>query len=109
MTNFMSTTSFQAEAVLMRRAGTADTARIWELARLDNARMPAGPYLVAEVAGEIVAVVSLSSGAVVADPFRPTSDAVAMLRLRATQVGAARDELFGRRARRTSHELAVAA
>jgi hypothetical protein len=74
----------------MRRAALADAARIRELARLDDKRMPAGPFLVADVAGETVAAVSLSSGAVVADPFRLTADAVAMLRLRAAQVGTAR-------------------
>jgi hypothetical protein len=71
----------------MRRAAIDDTARIRELARLDDKRMPAGPFLVADVAGEIVAAVSLSNGTVVADPFRLTADAVAMLRLRAAQVG----------------------
>lgn len=88
MTNFMSTTSIEsgAEAVLMRRAGTGDAARIRELALLDNKRVPAGPFLVAELDGEIVAAVSLSRGTVVADPFRLTGDAVAMLRLRAAQL-----------------------
>ena len=88
MTNLMSTTSIEpvAEAVLMRRAGIGDAARIRELASLDNKRRPAGPFLVAEVSGEIVAAMSLSRGIVVADPFRLTSDVVAMLRLRAAQV-----------------------
>lgn len=92
MTNFLSTTSIEtaAEAVLTRRAGIDDAGRIRELAHLDNKRMPAGPFLVAEMGGEMVAAVSLSRGTVVADPFRLTSDAVAMLRLRAAQVTGSR-------------------
>src|SRR4051794_14508918 len=73
------------EPVLMRRAVGADSARIAELTRLDDKRLPAGPFLVAEVAGSVVAAVSLASGVVVADPFRHTADAVAMLRLRSLQ------------------------
>lgn len=87
MINSLSTTSIDAEPVLMRRAGAGDIARIRDLARLDDKRVPAGPYLVADLSGEIVAALSLSSGVVVADPFRLTADAVAMLRLRAAQVG----------------------
>jgi hypothetical protein len=106
----MSTTSLHTEPVLTRRAAIADAVRIRELARLDDKRMPAGPFLVADVAGEIVAAVSLSNGTVVADPFRLTADAVAMLRLRAAQVGSASAlgaHRFARR--RPEQQLAVAA
>jgi hypothetical protein len=93
MTNFMSTTSKNpaTEAVLMRRATTDDAFRIRTLARLDDKRLPAGPFLVAETSGEIVAARSLTTGAVVADPFRLTRDIVAMLGLRAGQLGAPSD------------------
>jgi hypothetical protein len=94
------TSSVAAEPVMMRRATSADSARISELARLDDKRLPAGPFLVAEVSGEIVAAVSLSSGTVVADPFRFTGDAVAILRLRAAQVGMT-SELAERRTHHT--------
>jgi hypothetical protein len=100
MTNFMSTTSLDTAPVLMRRASMADAARIRELARLDDKRLPIGPFLVAEVSGEIVAAVSLASGTVVADPFRFTGDAVAILRLRAAQVGMT-SELAERRTHHT--------
>jgi hypothetical protein len=111
MTNFMSTTSIETEPVLMRRARVADAARIRELARLDDKRQPAGPFLVAETAGEITAAISLSTGTVVADPFRLTGDAVAMLRLRAAQVGQPNQLGFHRAARTGSSqsEFAVAA
>ena len=88
MTNFMSTTTSETDTLLMRRATGDDIARIETLARLDDRRMPPGPYLVAMAADEIVAARSLSSDAVVADPFRRTSDIVAMLSLRASQVAA---------------------
>jgi hypothetical protein len=97
MTNYLSTTPSDAEPVLTRRAVTGDAHRISDLARLDDKRHPAGPFLVAEVSGEIVAAVSLSTGAVVADPFRLTGDTVALLRLRAAQVGNV-NELTTRRA-----------
>jgi hypothetical protein len=99
MTNFMSTTPISTEPVLTRRATAADAARIDELARLDDKRLPAGPFLVADVNGEIVAAVSLSSATVVADPFRLTSDTVALLRLRASQLSSA-SKLGARRTRR---------
>ena len=105
MTTFMSTTQQNTEAVLMRRATAEDTARVRTLARLDDKRVPAGPYLVAELGGEIVAARSLATGTVVADPFRLTSDIVAMLSLRASQVS----ELDTRRDQRGSFQYAVAA
>ena len=108
MTDFMSTTPFNTEPVLMRRARVGDAARIRELARLDDKRLPAGPFLVAEMSDEIVAAVSLSSGGVVADPFRLTADAAAMLRLRAAQVGVT-SELGARRERRSRSYDGVAA
>src|SRR5436309_12639047 len=111
MTNFMSTTSTNptTEAVLMRRATATDAFRIRTLARLDDKRLPAGPYLVAEASGEIVAARSLSTGDAVADPFRLTSDIVAMLSLRAQQLGTVAVGERGAGARRPSGQLALAA
>jgi hypothetical protein len=114
MTYFTSTThttfapleGFEAP-MLMRRATAADAARIRVLARLDDKRLPSGPFLVAEVTGEVVAAISLPSGTVVADPFRPTGDAVAMLRLRSAQVRTD-DELTARRERGSGGSFATA-
>lgn len=97
------------EPVLVRRAAAADDARIRELARLDDRRLPNGPFLVAEVGATIVAAISLSSGTAVADPFRSTGDAVAMLRLRAAQVGGDAQQLATRRARRDRESVLTAA
>ena len=74
------------EPVLVRNATAADERRIRVLARLDDRRYPAGPHLVAELSGEIVAALSLASGSVVADPFRRTREASDLLRLRAAQI-----------------------
>ena len=77
------------ESLLVRRAKPADDAQIRDLARLDDRRLPSGPFLVAVTDDAVTAALSLSSGTAVADPFRPTGDAVALLRLRAHQLAAA--------------------
>jgi hypothetical protein len=81
------------EPVLVRRATAGDHAQVRTLASLDSRRMSDGPYLVAEIADEMIAAMSLSSGEVVADPFRRTRDAVALLRLRAEQIAQREREL----------------
>jgi hypothetical protein len=62
-----------------------DYVALWSVAALDSALVPSGPLLVAEADGEIVAALSLAGGESIADPFRPTAEAVALLRLRASQ------------------------
>ena len=74
------------DAVLVRRARAADASRIRTLAMLDDRRLTDGPYLVAEIAGEAIAAMSMSSGQVVSDPFRRTRDAEDLLRMRARQI-----------------------
>jgi hypothetical protein len=76
------------ESILVRHAAARDERRIRVLARLDDRRLPGGPFIVAELGGEIVAAMSLKTRAVVADPFRRTSDATDLLRLRAEQIAA---------------------
>ena len=60
-----------------------DEAAITRVADRDSRQVPAGPWLVAERAGTIEAVLSLSSGEIVADPFRRTLELVELLRRRA--------------------------
>src|SRR5688500_14010267 len=74
------------DPVLVRRATAADQASIARLARLDDKKLPQGPFLVAEIDGEPVAAMALMTGVIVADPFRRTSDAADMLRLRSLQL-----------------------
>jgi hypothetical protein len=85
-----------APSVLIRAARGSDGAAIARLAALDSAAVPAGELLVAEVDGTLVAVRSLVTGGVVADPFRPTADIVALLALRAAAVGAGSDRRAAR-------------
>ena len=53
------------------------------VAALDSARVPRSPLLVAEMDGEIRAVLSLDDGSAVADPFHKSLDLVDLLRARA--------------------------
>ena len=64
----------------LRLAGSDDDSAVRRLAQLDSARPPSGPVLLAVVGAETVAALGVRTGAVVADPFRPTADVVAVLR-----------------------------
>jgi hypothetical protein len=44
--------------------------------------------MVAEAAGEVIAVISLSNGAVIADPFKRTAEAVRLLGVHRVQLSA---------------------
>lgn len=68
--------------VVIRSAREADAAALQRLAELDSATTPAAPVLVAESRGELRAAVSLRDGAAIADPFVPSAEMVALLRLR---------------------------
>ena len=72
--------------VLIRMARDGDLPRLWDLAELDSARPLSGPALVALVDDEPWAAISLDDGRVIADPFRPTASALALLRVRAAQL-----------------------
>src|SRR5215208_674204 len=82
-------------SVLIRAARGSDGPALEALAALDSANVPAGALLVAEADGELVAALSASTGARIADPFRPTRDVVSLLELRAS-----RSAHEGRRRRR---------
>jgi hypothetical protein len=58
-----------------------DVALSW-LAALDSRRRIQGRALIAERDGVAIAAIGLTSGAVAADPFNPTADAVSLLRER---------------------------
>jgi hypothetical protein len=53
---------------------------------MDSARSLSGQTLLAEQGGSVVAALSLADGAVIADPFVASADAVEMLRVRAAQL-----------------------
>jgi hypothetical protein len=68
-------------SLTLRTLGVADAAALRRLAERDSAAVPTGTILAAEVEGELVAAISLESGRVVADPFRPTAQIVELLRV----------------------------
>ena len=70
-------------ALTIRRAAPADATALARLAVLDSAPDLRGDVIVAEVAGEVWAGRSLTDGRVLRDPFRATSEAAALLALRA--------------------------
>jgi hypothetical protein len=77
-------------SVTIRFGGPADQRQLARLAELDSATPPAQPVLLAEVDGQIRAVLALTDGTVVADPFHPTTDLIDLLRARARHLGTPR-------------------
>lgn len=73
-------------ALIIRMAVNADEKPLRRLAHLDSSRPLSGRALLAEQDGALIAALSLEDGAVIADPFRPSADAVTMLRVRAAQL-----------------------
>jgi hypothetical protein len=88
-------TKTQTSAVTVRLAAAEDQELVDMLAALDSAPPLIGRKLLAFVDGWPVAALSLYDGRVVATPFAPSEEAVALLRLRAGQLWP------GRRPRRT--------
>ncbi len=82
--------------LVLRAATAADAAALDRLAALDSRPLPAGPHLVAESGGRLVAATG-PDGDAVADPFQRTADAVALLRARTRQLAAPRRRERGRR------------
>ena len=73
--------------ILLRRSRPDDTTALRRLAELDSRSLPAGAFLLAEVADVLVAAVSLDAEAApMADPFEPTEDVCRLLQLRARQM-----------------------
>jgi hypothetical protein len=71
-----------SDALTIRAATPGDEAALRRLAALDSSAPLHGPSVLAERDDVAVAAVALTSGDVIADPFRRTADAVHMLRLR---------------------------
>ena len=77
------------EQITLRRAGIDDAAALAILAELDSQRLPDDEFLIGEVAGEPWAALGVASGILVADPYRPTVELAALLRMRAASMGRA--------------------
>jgi hypothetical protein len=87
--------------VSIRCATPADARGVQILAELDEARVPAPPLLLGFVDEELWAAVSMSTGAVIADPFRPSAQVVPLLLQRARQLAPdGREPRLRRRRRR---------
>jgi len=71
--------------LVLRAERPSDETVLRRLAALDSTRPLRGRSLVAELDGTPVAALDLTDGRVIADPFRHTADAVALLRLRAAR------------------------
>jgi len=74
-----------ASSITIRPAGPADARSIADLAQLDSQRAPTGDVLMAFHDDQPVAAISVDSGQVVADPFRPTISTVELLRTSAAR------------------------
>ena len=71
--------------VTIRPAGRGDAVDVDRLAQLETRRPTPGPHLLALRNGEVVAAISIATAEILADPFRPTADVQALLRLQATR------------------------
>ena len=86
-------------AVTVRAAGPGDAGALQRLAALDERPLPQEPLLIGEVGCLTLAAMSLADNSVVADPFVPTREVVALLKLRARQLrGPGWRRIAGRRA-----------
>jgi hypothetical protein len=77
------------DSVAVRLARPEDEPAIRRLASLDGKSVPKGRLLVAEADSEVIAALPVAGGSAVADPFRWTSDVVALMEMRAEQLAGA--------------------
>jgi hypothetical protein len=78
----------RSPALTIRSATPADGPRLAILAELDDARVPPGPVLLAFVGDEFWVALSLRTGAVIRDPFRPSAEAATLVHERGRQLTA---------------------
>jgi len=72
-----------ASSLTIRHATATDEADLIRLAALDSSRVPSGELLVDQVAGNLVAALSVDTGAAIADPFEHTAAIVESMRAHA--------------------------
>jgi hypothetical protein len=70
------------DTITIRPAEPNDRATLDRLAGRDSTLLPDDDFLVAEVAGEPWAAIGLRTGALAADPFRPSGEVAELLRMR---------------------------
>ena len=86
-----------AQQITIRRSDRDDTPALRRLAALDSQHAPHGPMLLAEIRGELQAAVALDGSQAIADPWRRTTDVLALLKLRASQTAGSAVAPRGRR------------
>ena len=74
------------ETVVLRLSSVWDDDSLARLAELEGRMTPAGPHVVAEIGGVVVAALPLGRGPTLGDPFRPTAHLAPLLELRAKQL-----------------------
>ena len=79
-----------ASSLTIRHASATDEADLIRLAALDSSRVPSGELLVAQVDGNLVAALSVDTGASIADPFEHTAAIVDSMRAQIRQSRAPR-------------------
>jgi hypothetical protein len=89
-------------SVTVRLSRPGDRRAIRRLEQLEGRHLPDEPALVAEAEGNILAVRSVHTREIVADPFRPTAELVELLDLRSIQL---RDGLDGGHVAPSGHRL----
>jgi hypothetical protein len=77
-------------SLTIRAARPVDAWAITRLAALDSAKPLSGDVLLAEADGVPVAALAVTTGEAIADPFVPSAETVAVLRMRAGQLRAPR-------------------
>lgn len=80
---------YAANTYVIRRASDEDAGTLDHIAALDSQGPISSDALLGELDGHPAAAISLVSGRVIADPFRPTAQLVAHLRARAGGIVAA--------------------
>jgi hypothetical protein len=78
----------RSPALTIRWATPADAPRLSILAELDDARVPPAPVLLAFVGEELWVALSLRTGTVIRDPFRPSADVATLVHERGHQLTA---------------------
>lgn len=76
----------RSPAVTIRWSTPDDARSLAILAEIDEAPVPPAPLLLAFVGEELWVALSLSTGAAVSDPFRPSAEVAALVRERARQL-----------------------
>jgi hypothetical protein len=76
-----------SDTISIRLATPGDAVALARLAALDSAAVPPGPVLLAERDGALQAALALDGQrTTIADPFAPTAELVALLRVRAARL-----------------------